>query len=137
MGIYRPPSPDVRRYSEARRFSRNIREGGFDYLLRRWTNIVAAVEAGYRLTFYEYLNDLDARRIIDELATHASDEEWAEVEAALPSLDERFRKATQPVNASLYGGSDEQKSKYHPDRDWYYFRESVDLSHVRDRVRWP
>jgi hypothetical protein len=127
----------VRRYSEARGFSRNVCEGGLDYPMRRWRDIVAAVEAGYRLTFYEFLNDLDARRIIDELATHASDDEWADIEVALPSLDERFMKATQPVNASLYGATDEQKSEYRPDRNWYYFRVPADLSHVRDRIKWP
>jgi len=137
MATYQRSSPDVSRYCERRGFSRHVCEGGFGYLLGRWTKIVAAVEAGYGLLLDEYLNDLDARRIIDELATHASDEEWADVEAVLPSLDERFVEATRPVSACAYGATDEQKSRYDRGRHWYYFRVPQDLSLVPDRERWP
>lgn len=40
-------SPAVREYGEHHKFSRFVPEGEFDYLLRRWTRIVAYVEDGY------------------------------------------------------------------------------------------
>lgn len=73
---------------------RRVREGGFGYLLDSWAKIVAEIETGYHGLFDEFLNDMDARKIIDELATHASDEKWEAVEAVLPSLDARFFAAT-------------------------------------------
>ncbi len=103
MNNYRPPSRDVHQYCEKRGFSQHVCEGGFDYLVHRWTKIVSAVESGYRLSFYEYLNDLDARKIIDELATHASEAEWRDVEAILPALDTRFLAATLPTGVCICG----------------------------------
>ena len=137
MGTYQHPSPDIRRYCEERGFSSRVCEGGFDYLLDRWTKIVADVEAGYRLYFDEYLNDMDARSIIDELGTYASDDEWAAVEAALPSLDARFLAATRPIEICIWGERNVAKHGYRPDRDWWYYRVPLDLSRVRDRGRWP
>ena len=136
MPRYQPPSADVRRYCEERGYSSNVRNGGFHYLTESWRRTVALVEAGYPLLFYEFINDLDTRRIIDELAAHASDEKWKDVEAVLSSLDQRFLKATRPVSVCLYGASDEQKSQYQPVRDWYYFRVPTDLSRVPDPGGW-
>jgi hypothetical protein len=80
------PSPAVRKFCEQRKFSRFVRDGGIDYLLRRWTRIVAHVEEGYHGIFEEYLNDMDARRIMSELLPIASDEERARAEAVVPEL---------------------------------------------------
>lgn len=103
MATYSRPSSDVSRYCEQRGFSSRVREGGFGYLLDRWTKIVGEIEAGYRGLFDEYLNDMDSRQIIDELATYASDDEWGEVEARLPSLDDRFHQVTRPIEACIWG----------------------------------
>jgi hypothetical protein len=137
MATHRPPSPDVRRYSEEQAFSRLVCEGGFDYLLNRWARTVTAVEGGYRSLYDEFLNDMDARRIIDALATYADDDEWAGVEAVLPSLDARFLAATRPVETCVWGERNVAKYGYRPDRDWWYYRVPQDLSRVTDRGRWP
>jgi hypothetical protein len=137
MATYQRPSPDVSRHCEQRGFSSGVREGGFGYLLDRWTKIVAEIETGYRGLFDEYLDDMDARRIIDELATHASEEEWAEVEAMLPSLDARFHAVTRPVEVCIWGEHNAAKHGYRADRDWWYFRVPSNLERARDRGRWP
>jgi hypothetical protein len=137
MSAYPRPSPDVSRYCEQRGFSFRVCECGFGYLLDRWVKIVAEVETGYRGLFDEYLNDMDARKIIDELATYASDDEWEAVDAALPSLDARFLAASRPVDVCIWGERNVAKHGYRPDRDWWYYRVPVDLSRVGDRGRWP
>ena len=53
---------------------------------------MAHVEEGYHGISEEYLNDMDARRIMSELLPIASDEERARAEAAAPALDERFSR---------------------------------------------
>jgi hypothetical protein len=98
---------------------------------------VAHVVAGYRLSFEEFLNDMGARRIIDELGTYGSDDEWAAVEAVLPSLDARFLAATRPVETCVWGERNVAKYGYRPDRDWWYYRVPLVLSRVTDRDRWP
>jgi hypothetical protein len=136
MATYQRPSPDVRRYCEERGFSSRVCEGGFDYLLDRWTRILTAVEEGYRFSFDEYLNDMDARRIIDELTTHAIDEEWAAVDAVLPALDDRLRAATRSVEVCIWGERNAAKHGYRADREWWYFRVPTNLARVGDRGRW-
>jgi hypothetical protein len=135
MATYQRPSPDVSRYCEQRGFSSRVREGGFGYLLDRWTKIVAAIETGYRGLFDDYLNDMDARKIINDLATYASDDEWGEVEALLPSLDERFHAATRRVEVCIWGERRAGQHGYRADRDWWYFRVPVNLKRVGDRGR--
>ena len=137
LATYQRPSPDVSRYCEQRGFSSRVREGGFGYLVDRWTKVVADVETAYRGIFDEYLNDMDARKIIEELATYATDNEWAQVEAVLPSLDDRFHAATRPVEVCIWGELNAAKHGYRADRDWWYFRVPTNLERVGDRGRWP
>jgi hypothetical protein len=122
------PSPAVRKFCEQRKFSRFVRDGGIDYLLRRWTRIVAHVEEGYHGIFEEYLNDMDARRIMSELLPIASDEERARAEAVVPELDERFFKVTVPVDSCIWGPQREADYGYRPDHDWWYYRLPIDVS---------
>jgi hypothetical protein len=121
-------SPAVRKFCEQRRFSRFARDGGIDYLLRRWTRIVAQVEEGYHGIFEEYLNDMDARRIISELLPIAGDEERARAEAVLPALDERFFKVTVPVDSCIWRAQAEANHGYRPAHDWWYYRLPIDVS---------
>jgi len=137
MAISAGPSAGVRAYCEARGFSSLVRERGFPYLLEGWADTVGAIEAGYAALFDEYLNDVDGRRIIDELATHATDAEWAAVESALPALDSRFVAATRPVPSCVWGDWNAAKYGYSPARDCWYYRLPVNLSRVKDRERWP
>ena len=131
------PSPTVRKYCEEHGFSRFVREGGFDHLLRRWTRTVAHIDEGYRGLLVEYQNDMDARRLVNELLPLASDEERAEIEALLPSLDTRFLTATRAVDSCIYGQENAAKFDYSPDHDWWYYRIPTNLNRVEDRDEWP
>jgi hypothetical protein len=112
-------------------------EHGFPYLLESWAKTVSALEAGYDSLFDEYLNDVDSRKIIDELSIHASDAERAVVEASLPALDSRFVAATRPIAMCVWGDQNATKYGYSPERDWWYYRLPSNLSRVADPGRWP
>jgi hypothetical protein len=133
----RVPSPTVRKYCEQRGFSRFVCNGGFDYLLRCWERIVAHVDEGYQGSIDEYLNDMDVRRIINELLPLASDEEQDKVERVGPSLDGRFLKATCPVDSCIWGQENAAKYDYRRDRDWWYYRIPINLGRVSDQDKWP
>ena len=137
MATSQHPSGDVQRYCETRGFSRLVRDRGFPYLLERWATTVSAVETGYELLFDEYLNDVDARKIIDELAGDATDTEWSVVKAVLPALDSRFFSATRPVPSCIWGDQNAIKHGYSADRDWWYYRLPLNLTRVTDGERWP
>ena len=131
------PSSAVREYCERRGFSRFVCNGGIDYLLLRWSRIVAHVEEGYRGLIEEYVNDMDARRIISELLPIASDGERARVEAVIPALDERFLEVTVPVDSCIWGAKAAADYGYRPDHDWWYYRVPIDLSRASGFDRRP
>ena len=114
-----------------------MRDRGFPYLLERWAETVSAIETGYHLLFDEYLNDVDSRKIIDELSTHASCAEWAMMKVTLPGLDARFLAATQSVSSCIWSDHNAARYGYSPVRDWWYYRLPANLTHVADRERWP
>ena len=137
MARYRRPSAQLRRHLEKRKAGKCLREGGFDFLVEHWRLTGTLLQKGYPRLFDEYLNDLDTRQIIDDLATYASDEEWADVEAVLPSLDERFAGLTRRVDYCVWGEHNAVKHGWRPDRNWWYYRLPMDASRVLDPERWP
>jgi hypothetical protein len=50
-------------------YSYPVITGTFTYLLPQWEATVAAIIAGELPDFYEYLNDMDGRKILDQLLT--------------------------------------------------------------------
>ena len=98
---------------------------------------VQEVVGGYTASFDEYLNDIDGRRIIDELLPLADATERAMVEASLPALDGSFIKATLPTSSCIWGEDVAQEHKYQPGRDWWYYRIPSNLDHVEDIDAWP
>lgn len=137
MTINNPPSPPVRELATERGYSSNVCDGGFEYLLRRWKGTVGLIEAGYTRLIDEYLNDMDARRIINELLPVATVRERQEVEAVLPQLDARFFAATRPVATCIWGEANAAKRGYDERRDWWYYRVPIRLDRVRDPELWP
>jgi hypothetical protein len=70
-------------------------------LVRRWTDLVRAVEHGYDDSIYEYTNDLSVRDRLEDLVTAASPTLRAKLERALAPVDERFTAATEEAARPL------------------------------------
>jgi hypothetical protein len=73
-----------------------------EYFLGRWEQVVPRVEQGYPLDLDSYLNDLDARDILEELAGQLSEAGQSVLRAALAPWDQRFVDATQAIDGSLH-----------------------------------
>jgi hypothetical protein len=55
----------IRHLLRARGVAEHIVAGGIEGLMAAWEQTAAAIEAGYSLTLDDYLNDLDARQILE------------------------------------------------------------------------
>ncbi len=91
-------------------------------LLTGWRKFVEAVETGYTLTGYDYVNDLSTRDSLEELLIAAREPLGPKLthEIVTP-LDERFRAATRALPRPLrLGGSDQAR--------WWWFRVPNDLT---------
>lgn len=95
-------------------------------MVERWTETVSQVERGYTLTFDDYLNDLDLRRLIDERLQAIDDARNGTVPKsiaeALAAADERFRCATVASDENVWGVENERVSGWSAAREWYYYR---------------
>jgi len=72
-----------------------------DDLLMRWSVLIGEVERGYKLTAYDYTNDLSARDRLEKLSTLLSPELRGKLMNVLAPLDERFVSATETTTHPL------------------------------------
>lgn len=64
-------------------------------LFTRWRTLVNEIERGYKLTAYDYTNDLSARDRIEDVGMLLPSDLRAKVMSAIAPLDERFIAATE------------------------------------------
>jgi hypothetical protein len=83
------------------------------HLLECWEKTVRQVEEGWSLPWEDYVNDLDGRRILGEIAMVTPPE--------LAALDHRFCAATT-VGECLWGEEVAQAEGWDPEKNWYYYR---------------
>ncbi|MEO7361382.1 MAG: hypothetical protein ABI120_13705 [Gemmatimonadaceae bacterium] len=92
----------------------------------RWARTAAQVERGYALTFDDYLNDLDLRRLIDErireIGVARDDALPASLRIALAAADDQFRRATIASEENVWGAENESDAGWTAEREWYYYR---------------
>lgn len=92
--------------SEIRAAIREVTEDGsqqlsFHELLRRWEALVQEVERAYKLTAYDYMNDLAVRDRLEQIAPLLSPGLRRKMNVTLAPLDERFRIATVSADKPL------------------------------------
>ena len=108
----------IRRFLRARGVAEHVAAGGLDGLLAAWEATVGQVEDGYDLTLDDYLNDLDARQII-EVVLSAIPEPDGPLLDRLREADGRMRAATVPAGGCVW--ADGAQDDWHERRNWWYF----------------
>ncbi len=86
-----------------------------DALLDQWARTVDDVEHGYALTYDDYLNDLDLRRSLADVALSPEEAE------RLAALDARFAETTYPSGECVWG-VDNEEEQWDRVTHWYYWR---------------
>ncbi|MDB5293361.1 MAG: hypothetical protein JWL69_4602 [Phycisphaerales bacterium] len=84
----------IQNYCRSRGHSRNVVDGGLEYLVSGWRDTVTRLHAGYKRGIFEYMNDLDGRSILEEVLPLATEAERRAVLDALSTLDAEFRDLT-------------------------------------------
>jgi hypothetical protein len=111
----------IQQYCEQRKFASFVIKEGLDYLIPRWEMTVQAIKSGYTLSVDEYLNDMDTRRIIDEVWSLASDEQVDQYHNRLQAADQEYFDFTVPVQNCIWGSKNVAKYGYRPDHHWWYY----------------
>jgi hypothetical protein len=109
----------IRRFLRARGVADHVVAGGLDGLVADWEHTAERVEKGYALGLDDYLNDLDARQII-EVVLSAIPEPDGPLLARLRAADERMRSATVPAGRCVWGDQPSRDPATER-RNWWYF----------------
>lgn len=125
-------SDPVREYLERRGARPDLIAGGLRGLVRQWERIVDDVSRGYQLTLDDYLNDLDARDLLDGALAAAGPAERNAVDEHVERADRRFVDATEP--GAFLGDPDAETAA----TAWWYRRHprAMGTALRRDLDRW-
>lgn len=108
----------IQRFLRARGVPEHVAAGGLEGLVTSWEATVGQVEDGYDLTLDDYLNDLDARQIIEVLLS-AVPEPAGPLLDRLRDADGRMRAATVPAGGCVW--AEGAQDDWHERRNWWYF----------------
>lgn len=109
----------IRRFLRARGAADHVVDGGLEGLVADWEGTAERVERGYALGLDDYLNDLDARQII-EVVLSAMPEPDGPLLTRLRAADERMRRATVPAGRCVWGDPPSRDPTAER-RNWWYF----------------
>jgi hypothetical protein len=111
----------VRAYLKRRGAAEHVVSGGLEGLLRNWERFVESVSKGYAFDAEDYLNDLDARQLIEETLAVAPPAQKKAVADNLRRIDDRLRKLVQPVEKCLWGADAARENGWTAKKNWWYF----------------
>jgi hypothetical protein len=75
-------------------------------ILGTWSAFVQEIERGYKLTIYDYANDLMTRDLLDEIIERLPPRVRDELAADVEQWDDRYRLATRPWSVPILPGPD-------------------------------
>lgn len=94
---------------------------GLNYLIPRWQQF-ADQYADTEKFIYEWLDDLDTRRIIDQILSVLTDDERIAIEPELTKIDSKVKEKTFEINECVRGDEVEKNKQYDRQKNWYYYR---------------
>lgn len=98
-----------------------VQREGLNYLIPRWQQF-AGIYAATESSLYEWLNDLDSRKIIDEILDVLPADERTNVEHDLKNPDATVIANTFEINECVWGSEVEVAEGYNRKKNWYYYR---------------
>ena len=98
-----------------------VQRDGLNYLIPNWKRF-ADQYADNEDSIYEWLNDLDTRKIIDEILSTLSDFETTKIEQELKIIDALVIEKTFEINECVWGDLVERDNNFDRKKNWYYYR---------------
>jgi len=95
---------------------RSGRKQTLDRLLNRWSRFVSKVEVGYRLSIYDYTNDLSIRDFLQVILNNCPTAIRARLHEGIGSWDNRLILVTKQVEKPLLPPLGEEEL------GWWWFR---------------
>ena len=115
------PSDPVREFLVERGCPDDLVAGGLEGLVGEWERAVQQVDAGYPLGLDDYLNDLDARQLLEDVLEVSPPLERAAAAARVRVADERMHHRVRLVGECLWGARVAASEGWTAAANWWYF----------------
>ena len=127
---------NIQEFIQRKNYSPQVKRGGIEYLIERWSSVCDRLPYTNRYSFDEYLGDVMTRKVLSEVVSACEVPE--ELIARIEGLDKIFRNKTKEMSECLYDNDTVEKYDWNSVDQWFYFRvpeervvdwfpESVDL----------
>ncbi|MFN7928431.1 MAG: hypothetical protein U0Y68_10875 [Blastocatellia bacterium] len=111
----------VQNYLRERGCGEHVVQGGFAGLVKSWEQVVAAVRAGYQFGLDDYLNDLDARQLLEEALSVATPEDIEAQLGRIQTADAQMKALLLPAAVCLWGAEVAAEEGWTHEQNWWYF----------------
>jgi hypothetical protein len=119
----------VREYLKTRGCAAEVLERGLEGLVAEWELIAEGLEGqGYVLGLDDYLNDMDARDILEGALRVLEPAARTAVKARVEAADHQVLEATDPCADCLWGDELAESHHWSPGKQWWYYRVPRDRS---------
>lgn len=119
-------SDDVRKFLIEKGCPLQVIERGLAGLVESWEKVVQSVEKGYSLTLDDYLNDLDARQLLEEAMGAASMSELNNFDLRIQQADDLMKGLTRRAAVCLWGDELAEEEGWSSKKNWWYYACPVD-----------
>ena len=111
----------TRDFLKKQNYSEKTIDGGIERLLKKWEGLFIKVHSKNMMNdidFFEYLNELDGRRIIKEILENCFVDEG--IREKIKQFDRNFKKVTFEISHHISGKH--LDLKYDKNKFWWYYR---------------
>ena len=115
------PEDPVREFLEERGSPEHMVAAGLEGLVDYWEVIVGDIEEGYALGLDDYLNDMDARELLEGAMAAAPLAQRAAVAARVKAADQRLRDIVVPAGRCLWGDDLAEEEGWSAEKNWWYY----------------
>jgi hypothetical protein len=103
-----------------------VKQDGLNYLIPNWKRFTDNYADNEDL-IYEWLNEMDARKIIDKILVLLPNTESAKITEVLKEIDTKFIEKNFEINECVWNDKVEKENKYNRQKNWYYYRVNQNL----------
>ncbi|MEO8030428.1 MAG: hypothetical protein ABJC74_16345 [Gemmatimonadota bacterium] len=112
----------VREYLRKSGASHSVISHGLRGLVENWERVVRDLEQGYKLTFDDYLNDMDGRQLLENAVNFAPEVIRAAYRDRIAAADGRVEAILVPSSRCIWGQIVADDEGWRPAKNWWYFR---------------
>ena len=112
----------VRSFLEGRGCPDSVVRRGLRGLVEAWERTVREVRIGYPLGLDDYLNDMDARQLIEDVFRTIPAARTPTLAGRVREADALLRKLLQPAKTCLWGTEAAEGRGWTPEKEWWYFQ---------------